>query len=122
MLNGNHCQDKLGRVYTTIIVQETLYPDVSSYSCPSDYTVYLPDADNYGIGYTIAIMPERLCDPEAEQCTINPRWRYSYIMWISTISSSFNITLKGPVDVQFIWTFFIFIKYFISQEGEIKHD
>ena len=36
------------------------------------YTIYLPDANNYEIGYTIDIRPTRLCNPDIEQCTIGP--------------------------------------------------
>lgn len=59
------------RVYTTIY-QITTYPEIPSYSCPSDYSSYLPDANAYEIGYTINVMPYRLCNSSTETCYQNP--------------------------------------------------
>jgi uncharacterized repeat protein (TIGR02543 family) len=55
------------RVYTNIY-QQNLFPRISGYSCPSDYTVCLPDANNYGVGFTVNISPVRDCNPDIEFC------------------------------------------------------
>ena len=59
------------RVYTSIY-QTSISPAVPSYQCPLNYSVYLPDANNYEVGHTINITPYRLCDPETEICLLEP--------------------------------------------------
>ena len=51
---------------------ETIYPNVSSYVCPADYTIYLPDPDTLEIGYIIAVQPLRNCNTSSETCLYDP--------------------------------------------------
>jgi uncharacterized repeat protein (TIGR02543 family) len=58
------------RVYS-VDVNASTYPDVDEYTCPTDYTTYLPDANGYPLEYILEIRPIRLCNPDNEVCTIN---------------------------------------------------
>jgi len=59
------------QIFTTIF-DEALYPQIESYTCPTDYTPYLPNANNYELNHTISIRPIRWCNPESEFCLLDP--------------------------------------------------
>jgi len=59
------------RVYTSTY-DYTIYPEVQSYTCPTDYTSLLPNPELYAEGYTINVAPYRYCDPGQEICFENP--------------------------------------------------
>jgi len=59
------------RVYTSIY-DTTIYPETSEYTCPTDYSSYLPDANGYQVGFVVNALVVRYCDPNAETCYENP--------------------------------------------------
>lgn len=65
---GSHTWE---RVYTSSYNTQ-IFPSIEAYTCPSDYTSYLPNADLYSVGYVINVSPYRLCNSITESCYQNP--------------------------------------------------
>ena len=65
---GNHTWE---RVYTSTYDTQ-IFPEILDYTCPTNYEPYLPDADLYAVGYTVNVMPYRLCNSSTETCLQNP--------------------------------------------------
>lgn len=59
---------------TTTLSNESIYPQIDDYTCPAPaaYINYLPDANNYSVGYIIAVRPMKLADTEigVEPCPV----------------------------------------------------
>lgn len=65
---GSH---KWVRVYTTN-KNVTIWPETGTYTCPTSYDSFLPDADIYSLDYTIEVIPYRQCNNTTDICYENP--------------------------------------------------
>lgn len=59
------------RVYTSIYDQQ-LWPEFPSYTCPTDYSTILPNANSYPLGHVVNVTVYRYCNSSLETCYQNP--------------------------------------------------